>query len=98
MHVKLNIETEAALPDPATLWPEVSEADDTWYSFVLTDSKGLEYNLSERVDTEGSYEAEYDGLGYLPDELTLTVCLDGEGEWNADDHILPGCPVTLISD
>lgn len=95
VHVKLKIEAEAALPDPAALWPEVSKVDDTWYSFVLTDSKGLKYNLSEMAEADGCYEAEYDGLGYLPDDLILTVCLDGEGEWNADEHILPGYPVTL---
>lgn len=40
-------------------------------------------------------DLEYDGLGYLPDELTLTVCIDGEGEWDADAHVLPGSPITL---
>ena len=96
VHIKLYIDAEAgAFPDPATIWPEAAKADDTWYSFVLTDSRDMEYRFSGGIEGEGTLEAEYDGLGYLPDTLTLTVCVDGEGEWNGKNHTLPGFPVTL---
>lgn len=96
VHIKLYIDAEAgAFPDPATVWPEAAKADDTWYSFVLTDSRDMEYRFSGGIEGEGTLEAEYDGLGYLPDDLTLTVCVDGEGEWNGKNHTLPGFPVTL---
>ncbi|MBQ6348215.1 MAG: hypothetical protein IJI71_11760 [Clostridia bacterium] len=96
VHIKLYIDAEAgAFPDPATIWPEAAKADDTWYSFVLTDSRDMEYRFSGGIEGEGTLEAEYDGLGYLPDDLTLTVCVDGEGEWNGKNHTLPGFPVTL---
>ena len=96
VHIKLYIDAEAgAFPDPATIWPEAAKADDTWYSFVLTDSRDMEYRFSGGIEGEGTLEAEYDGLGYLPDDLTLTVCVDGEGEWSGKEHTLPGFPVTL---
>ena len=96
VHIKLYIDAEAgAFPDPATVWPEAAKADETWYSFVLTDSRDMEYRFSGGIEGEGTLEAEYDGLGYLPDDLTLTVCVDGEGEWNGKNHTLPGFPVTL---
>lgn len=96
VHIKLYIDAEAgAFPDPATVWPEAAKADDTWYNFVLTDSRDMEYRFSGGIEGEGTLEAEYDGLGYLPDDLTLTVCVDGEGEWNGKNHTLPGFPVTL---
>ncbi len=96
VHIKLYIDAEAgAFPDPVTVWPEAAKADDTWYSFVLTDSRDMEYRFSGGLEGEGTLEAEYDGLGYLPDDLTLTVCVDGEGEWNGKNHTLPGFPVTL---
>lgn len=96
VHIKLYIDAEAgAFPDPATVWPEAAKADDTWYSFVLTDSRDMEYHFSGGMEGEGTLEAEYDGLGYLPDDLTLTVRPEGEGEWNGEDHVLPGFPVTL---
>ena len=96
VHIKLYIDAEAgAFPDPATIWPEAAKADETWYSFVLTDSRDMEYRFSGGIEGEGTLEAEYDGLGYLPDTLTLTVCVDGEGEWNGKNHTLPGFPVTL---
>ena len=99
VHIKLYIDAEAgAFPDPATIWPEAAKADDTWYSFVLTDSRDMEYRFSGGIEGEGTLEAEYDGLGYLPDTLTLTVCVDGEGEWNGKNHTLPGFPVTLRAD
>ena len=96
VHIKLYIDAEAgAFPDPATIWPEAAEADDTWYSFVLTDSRDMEYRFSGGIEGEGTLEAEYDGLGYLPNDLTLTVRLEGEGDWDGKDHTLPGFPVTL---
>ena len=96
VHIKLYIDAEAgAFPDPATIRPEAAKADDAWYSFVLTDSRDMEYRFSGGIEGEGSLEAEYDGLGYLPDGLTLTVRLEGEGDWNGKDHTLPGFPVTL---
>ena len=96
VHIKLYIDAEAgAFPDPATIWPEAAKADETWYSFVLTDSRDMEYRFSGGIEGEGTLEAEYDGLGYLPDTLTLTVCVDGEGEWNGKNPPLPGFPVTL---
>ena len=96
VHIKLYIDAEAgAFPDPATIWPEAAEADDTWYSFVLTDSRDMEYRFSGGIEGEGTLEAEYDGLGYLPNDLTLTVRLEGEGDWDGEDHTLPGFPVTL---
>lgn len=96
VHIKLYIDAEAGtFPDPATIWPEAAKADDTWYSFVLTDSRNMEYRFSGGLEGEGTLEAEYDGLGYLPDDLTLTVCVDGEGEWNGKNHTLSGFPVTL---
>lgn len=96
VHIKLYIDAEAgAFPDPATVWPEAAKADDTWYSFVLTDSRDMEYRFSGGIEGEGTLEAEYDGLGYLPDDLTLTVRLEGEGDWSGKDHVLPGFPVTL---
>ena len=96
VHIKLYIDAEAgAFPDPASIWPEAAKADDTWYSFVLTDSRDMEYHFSGGIEGEGTLEAEYDGLGYLPDDLTLTVCVDGEGEWSGKEHTLPGFPVTL---
>lgn len=96
VHIKLYIDAEAgAFPDPATIRPEAAKADDTWYSFVLTDSRDMEYRFSGGIEGEGTLEAEYDGLGYLPDGLTLTVRLEGEGDWNGKDHTLPGFPVTL---
>lgn len=96
VHIKLYIDAEAgAFPDPATIWPEAAEAGDTWYSFVLTDSRGMEYSFSGGIEGEGTLEAEYDGLGYLPDDLTLTVRPEGEGDWNGKDRVLPGFPVTL---
>jgi len=99
VHIKLYIDAEAgAFPDPVTIWPEAVKADDTWYSFVLTDSRDMEYRFSGGIEGEGTLEAEYDGLGYLPDTLTLTVCVDGEGEWNGEGHVLPGFPVTLRAD
>ena len=99
VHIKLYIDAEAgAFPDPATIWPEAAEADDTWYSFVLTDSRDMEYRFSGGIEGEGTLEAEYDGLGYLPNDLTLTVRLEGEGDWDGKDHTLPGFPVTLRAD
>ncbi len=96
VHIKLYIDAEAgAFPDPATVWPEAAKADETWYSFVLTDSRDMEYRFSGGIEGEGTLEAEYDGLGYLPDDLTLTVRLEGEGDWGGEDHVLPGFPVTL---
>lgn len=96
VHIKLYIDAEAgAFPDPASIWPEAAKADDTWYSFVLTDSRDMEYYFSGGIEGEGTLEAEYDGLGYLPDDLTLTVRLEGEGDWGGEDHVLPGFPVTL---
>ena len=96
VHIKLYIDAEAgAFPDPATIWPEAAKADDTWYSFVLTDSRDMEYRFSGGIEGEGTLEAEYDGLGYLPNDLTLTVRLEGEGDWDGKDHTLPGFPVTL---
>jgi len=96
VHIKLYIDAEAgAFPDPATIWPEAAKADDTWYSFVFTDSRNMEYHFSGGLEGEGTLEAEYDGLGYLPDDLTLTVRMEGEGEWNGENHVLPGFPVTL---
>lgn len=96
VHIKLHIEAEAgAFPDPVKIWPEVARANDTWYSFILMDSRNMEYRFSGGIEGEGSLEAEFDGLGYLPDNLTLTVRLDGEGDWNEKDHTLPGFPVTL---
>ena len=76
VHIKLYIDAEAgAFPDPATVWPEAAKADDTWYSFVLTDSRDMEY--------------------LLPDDLTLTVRPEGEGDWSGKGYVLPGFPVTL---
>ena len=96
VHIKLYIDAEAgAFPDPATLRPEAAKADDAWYSFILTDSRDMEYRFSGGIEGEGTLEAEYDGLGYLPDGLTLTVRLEGEGDWGGEDHVLPGFPVTL---
>lgn len=96
VHIKLYIDAEAgAFPDPVTIWPEAAKADDTWYSFVFTDSRDMEYHFSGGIEGEGTLEAEYDGLGYLPDDLTLTVRLEGEGDWGGEDHVLPGFPVTL---
>lgn len=96
VHIKLYIDAEAgAFPDPATVWPEAAKADDTWYSFVLTDSRDMEYRFSGGIEGEGTLEAEYDGLGYLPDDLTLTVRPEGEGDWSGKDYVLPGFPVTL---
>ena len=96
VHIKLYIDAEAGgFPDPATIWPEAAEADDTWYSFVLTDSRDMEYRFSGGIEGAGTLEAEYDGLGYLPNDLTLSVRLDGEGEWDGEGHTLPGFPVTL---
>jgi len=96
VHIKLYIDAEAgAFPAPATIWPEAAKADDTWYSFVLTDSRDMEYRFSGGIEGEGTLEAEYDGLGYLPDDLTLTVRPEGEGDWNGKDYVLPGFPVTL---
>ena len=96
VHIKLYIDAEAgAFPDPATIWPEAAKADETWYSFVLTDSRDMEYRFSGGIEGEGTLEAEYDGLGYLPDDLTLTVRPEGEGDWRGKGYVLPGCPVTL---
>lgn len=96
VHIKLYIEAEAgAFPDPATIRPGTAEAEDAWYSFVLTDSRNMEYRFSGGIEGQGTLEAEYDGLGYLPDGLTLTVRLEGEGDWDGKDHTLPGFPVTL---
>ncbi len=96
VHIKLYIDAEAgAFPDPATIWPEAAKADDTWYSFVLTDSRDMEYRFSGGIEGEGTLEAEYDGLGYLPDDLTLTVRPEGEGDWSGKGYVLPGFPVTL---
>lgn len=96
VHIKLYIDAEAgAFPDPATVWPEAAKADDTWYSFVLTDSRDMEYRFSGGIEGEGTLEAEYDGLGYLPDDLTLTVRPEGEGDWSGKGYVLPGFPVTL---
>ena len=96
VHIKLYIDAEAgAFPDPATIWPEAAKADDTWYSFVLTDSRDMEYRFSGGVEGEGTLEAEYDGLGYLPSDLTLTVRPEGEGDWSGKGYVLPGFPVTL---
>ena len=96
VHIKLYIDAEAgAFPDPATIWPEAAKADETWYSFVLTDSRDMEYRFSGGIEGEGTLEAEYDGLGYLPDDLTLTVRPEGEGDWSGKGYVLPGFPVTL---
>lgn len=96
VHIKLYIDAEAgAFPDPASIWPEAAKADDTWYSFVLTDSRDMEYRFSGGIEGEGTLEAEYDGLGYLPDDLTLTVRPEGEGDWSGKGYVLPGFPVTL---
>ena len=96
VHIKLYIDAEAgAFPDPATVWPEAAKADETWYSFVLTDSRDMEYRFSGGIEGEGTLEAEYDGLGYLPDDLTLTVRPEGEGDWSGKGYVLPGFPVTL---
>lgn len=99
VHGRLRIEAgDGALPDPVSLWPEVANADDTWYSFDLTDGEGKDYRFSRfsgGMEGEGVMELEFDGLGYLPDKIELTICLDGEGDWDADAHALPGCPVTL---
>lgn len=96
VHIKLYIDAEVgAFPDPATIWPEVAKADDTWYSFVLTDSRDMEYRFSGGIEGEGTLGAEYDGLGYLPDDLTLTVRPEGEGDWSGKGYVLPGFPVTL---
>ena len=96
VHIKLYIDAEAgAFPDPATIWPEAAKADDTWYSFVLTDSRDMEYRFSGGIEGEGTLGAEYDGLGYLPDDLTLTVRPEGEGDWSGKGYVLPGFPVTL---
>ena len=90
VHIKLYIDA-----DPATVWPEAAKADETWYSFVLTDSRDMEYRFSGGIEGEGTLEAEYDGLGYLPDDLTLTVRPEGEGDWSGKGYVLPGFPVTL---
>ena len=96
VHIKLYIDAAAgAFPDPASIWPEAAKADDTWYSFVLTDSRDMEYRFSGGIEGEGTLEAEYDGLGYLPDDLTLTVRLEGERDWSGKGYVLPGFPVTL---
>ncbi|MBQ9041067.1 MAG: hypothetical protein IJ119_16995 [Clostridia bacterium] len=96
VHIKLYIDAAAgAFPDPATIWPEAAKADETWYSFVLTDSRDMEYRFSGGIEGEGTLEAEYDGLGYLPDDLTLTVRPEGEGDWSGKGYVLPGFPVTL---
>ena len=96
VHIKLRIEAEAgAFPAPATIRPEAAEAGDAWYSFILTDSRDMEYSFSGGLEGEGALEAEYDGLGYLPKDLTLTVRLDGEGDWSGKEYVLPGFPVTL---
>ena len=96
VHIKLYIDAAAgAFPDPATIWPEAAKADETWYSFVLTDSRDMEYRFSGGIEGEGPLEAEYDGLGYLPDDLTLTVRPEGEGDWSGKGYVLPGFPVTL---
>ena len=99
VHARLTIEMpNGTLPNPVALWPDAADAGDTWYRFVLLDPKNLEYRFSSSMEGEGRIELEYDGLGYLPDALSLTVCLDGEGDWNAEAHTLPGCPVTLLPD
>ena len=96
VHADLRIEAgDGAFPTPKTLWPEVAEADDTWYVFGLSDPRGMDYRFSGGLEGEGVLETEYDGVGYLPDEITFTVFLEGEGDWDADAHVLPGCPVTL---
>lgn len=96
VHIKLYIDAAAgAFPDPASIWPEAAKADATWYSFVLTDSRDMEYRFSGGIEGEGTLEAEYDGLGYLPDDLTLTVRPEGEGDWSGKGYVLPGFPVTL---
>lgn len=86
VHVKLHIEGA---------FPHSTLTDDTWLSFILEDSTGRAFRISSSAVDESAVDLEYDGLGYLPDELTLTVCIDGEGEWDADAHVLPGCPITL---
>lgn len=96
VHASIRIQAEGgAFPDPVEIWPDAAEADNARYSFVLTDSRSMEYRFIGVARDEGELEVEFDGLGSLPDTLTLTVRVNGEGEWNAEEHILPASPMTL---
>ena len=66
-------------------------------AIVLTHNPEQDFltHPDELIEKHQIYGCRYVGLGYLPDDLTLTVRPEGEGDWNGKDQVLPGFPVTL---
>lgn len=97
VHACLRIEmADGMLPDPAAVLPEdVAILDDIWYRHALYDETGREFCISSSGEAEGVAEIEYEGIGYVPDALTLMISVDGEGDWDDEKYILPGSPITL---
>ena len=97
VHAYLRIEmANGMLPDPATLVPEdAAILDDIWVRYALFDESGREFRISSSGEAEGVTEIEYEGIGCVPDALTLTISVDGEGEWDADQYVMPGTPIVL---
>ena len=49
--------------------PEAAKADETWYSFVLTDSRDMEYRFSGGIEGEGDWS----GKGYVLPGFPVTL-------------------------
>ncbi len=69
---------------------------DHWYVFRLTDENGTA--LRENEGSNGDEEEvviTYQGTGTLPQELTLTVYMENEGEFDLDEALRNTDPIIL---
>ena len=79
---------EAVFDDPG---------DDRWYDALLVDENGGVLR-TEEVSFSGDHAAvSFQGSGKLPEQLTLYIGIDQEGEWSREDFIASAARISLTA-
>lgn len=69
--------------------------DDCWYEAQLIDENGTALRAEEVAFSDKGATVSFRGNGTLPEQLTLYIGIDKEGEWSQDDFIANATRIEL---